>query len=143
MHDAANDSLAELVASGTITAAERARMVVPGRIRGRAQLLAPFGETGVFAGLTVEQCDIFPMPEAAWSAYCESGDAQALAADRTGFFRSVFVPSLAAALEPTRPPSDSVAFADALAAIMERKMAAELRELPATGAILVLARQTS
>ena len=141
MHDAANDSLAELVACGAITADERARMVIPARLRGRAQLLAPFAETGKFSGLTVEHCDIFRVPEAAWATYGENGDVKLLATARTGFFRSVIVPSLAAALDATRPPSDGVVFADALSAILARKMAAELRELHGTGAILVLARQ--
>ena len=141
IHDAANDCLAELVACGTISADEQASMCMPSRLRSRAQLLEPFSETGSFAGLTVEHCDIFRVPEAAWAVYLEHGDAQLLAAARTGFFRSVFIPSLAEALVPTRPPSDKVMFADALEAALTRRMAAELHELPGTATTMVVSRQ--
>ena len=141
IHDAANDCLAELVACGTISTDEQASMCMPSRLRSRAQLLEPFSETGSFAGLTVEHCDIFRVPEAAWAVYLERGDAQPLTAARTGFFRSVFIPSLAEALAPTRPPSDKVMFADALEAALTRRMAVELHELPGTATTMVVSRQ--
>ena len=139
--DAANETLALLVDRGMISTAERARMVVPNRTRGRAQLLAPFTETGSFAGLTVEHCEVVHLPEGAWTKYREHRDAQRLASDRAGFFRAVFVSSLAAALDPAKSLSDKLAFAEALEAELARRMAVELRELPSAGAILVVARQ--
>jgi SAM dependent carboxyl methyltransferase len=140
IHDAANDCRAELVSRGTIRADERARMSIPGRIRSRTQLLEPFAETGLFAGLTVEHCDVFQLPEAAWTAYLEHGDAHVLAAARTGFFRSVFIPSLADALDPTGSSSDRMTFADALQTALTPRMAGELRELPSTATTMVVSR---
>ena len=130
MYDTANDCLAELVAAGTLSPAERARMVVPSRFRSRSRLLEPFAETGLFAGLTVEHCEVFRVPEAAWAAYQQHGDAQLLANQRAGFFRSVFMPTLATALDPVRSQSDRSAFADALEATLARRLAIEPVEIP-------------
>jgi hypothetical protein len=140
LYDAANDCLAELVAGGTLSAAERARMVVPSRFRNRSQLLAPFAETGSFAGLTVENCEVLRLPEAAWAAYQKHGDARLLAAQRAGFFRSVFMPTLATALDPSRTAKDRSAFADALEAALARSLAVEPFEIPGTAATMVVAR---
>jgi hypothetical protein len=143
LFDAANDSMAELVARGTISAVERARMVIPARARSRIQLLAPFEETGSFADLTVEHCEVFRSPEVAWAAYLEHGDPQLLAAQRAGFFRSVFIPTLATALDPTKPPTHRLVFADELEATLARRLAAELFEFPHAGGVIVVRRHQS
>ena len=114
LYDIANDSIAELVARGTISETERARMVVPGRQRGRDQLLAPFAATGSFAGLTVEHYELYQPPEAAWGAYRTHCDATVLATARARTVRSIFMPTLVAALDDTRTQSDRLAFANAL-----------------------------
>lgn len=139
--DAGNDSIAELVTRGTISADERARMVTPSRMRGRVQLLAPFAASGSFAGLTVEHFELSHQPEAAWQAYQTHGDAQLLATQRARFFRAVFLPILAAALDPARTSADRLAFADALEDELVRRLSTELREIKSTGAIMVVARQ--
>ncbi len=139
--DAGNNSLAELVARGIVSADERARMVTPSRLRTREQLLAPFADTGGFAGLTVEHCDISQFPEAAWEAYRAHRDAHLLATQRARFFRAVFVPILASALDPSRTPADCAAFADALEIVLIDHLLGELREIPSTSAIMVVVRQ--
>lgn len=139
--DAGNDSIAELVARGVINAAERARMVTPSRLRGRAQLLAPFAATGSFAGLTVEHFELSHMHEAAWDEYQAHGDVHLLATQRARFFRAVFMPVLTAALDPVRTLADRMAFADALEAELVLRLSAELREITSTGAIMVVVRQ--
>jgi hypothetical protein len=138
--DAANDSIAELVDRGVINADERTRMVTPSRIRSRAQLLAPFAESGSFEGLTVESCDVFHPPEAEWVAYREHGDARLLATQRARFFRAVLIATLTMALDPTRTIADRCAFADALEATLVRHLIAELCEIPSTSAVMVVAR---
>lgn len=138
--DAANDSIAELVDRGVINPDERARMVTPSRIRNRAQLLAPFAETGSFEGLTVEHCEVSHFTDAEWLAYREHGDARVLATQRARFFRAVFLPVLTMALDPTRTIDDRCAFADALEATLVRHLIGELCEIPSTGAVMVLAR---
>jgi hypothetical protein len=138
MFDAANDCIGELLAAGTITAAERARMIVPDRLRNRAQLLAPFATTGSFAGLTVEHCEISRGPDAVWEAYRQHGDASLLATQRARFFRATFAPTLAAALDPT---TEQQAFADALETALALRLHAQPIEIPQTLATMVLARQ--
>jgi hypothetical protein len=140
--DAGNDSIAELVDRGVINAAERARMVTPGRIRSGAQLLAPFAQTGTFEGLTVEHCEVSHFSEAAWGEYLAHGDAHLLAAQRARFFRSVFMPTLTLALDSTRTIADRLAFADALEETLVRHLAPELCEIPSTGAVMVVARMS-
>jgi SAM dependent carboxyl methyltransferase len=138
--DAGNDSIAELVDRGIISANERERMVAPGRLRSRTQLLAPFA-SGAFAGLTVEHCEVSEVPEAAWDVFRVHGDAHMLATQRARFFRAVFAPVLTVALEPTRTPAARVAFADALEETLVRRLSVELREIPSTSAVMVVARQ--
>ena len=120
--DAANDTLAELVEHGELSAAERARMVIPDRIRSRAELLAPFAETGTFAGLAVDCCEVARGPDSMWDAFVRDGDARTLAEQRARLFRATFVPTLATALDPARSPADRLAFMDALEARLTRRL---------------------
>jgi hypothetical protein len=141
LYDTANDSIAELVAHGTISETERARMVSPGRQRGRDQLLAPFAATGSFVGLTVEHCELCQPPEAAWEAFRAHGDATVLATARAKTVRSIFVPTLTAALDAARTQADRLEFADALEAAMVSRFTPELHEIKGWFAIMVVARQ--
>jgi hypothetical protein len=141
LYDTANDSIAELVAHGTISETERARMVSPGRQRGRDQLLAPFAATGSFAGLTVEHCELYQPPEAAWEAYRAHGDATVLATARARTVRSIFGPTLTAALDATRAQAARSAFGDVLEAAMVSRFTPELHEIKGWFAIMVVARQ--
>ncbi len=141
LYDAGNDSIAELVARGTISASERARMVTPTRMRGRAHLLMPFAETGSFAGLTVEHCEVSQSAEAAWDAYRTHGNSTLLATDRARFFRSVFIPTLTTALDPNRTAADRLAFADALEMALVLRLSTVHHEIPGTSAIIVVVRQ--
>jgi hypothetical protein len=138
--DAANDCLEDMVTDGVLSQSERERMVVPGYCRSRAQLLAPFEETGTFHGLTMEKCDISRIAEDAWRSYLECGDAVRLATDRAKWFRAAFVPTLATALDPSRLPTDRLAFAGALELALIRKLENALVEMPNTTAVMVVAR---
>lgn len=141
LYDAGNDTIAELASRGTISASERARMVTPTRMRGRAHLLMPFAETGSFAGLTVEHCEVSQWADAAWDAYRTHGDSTLLATDRARFFRSVFIPTLTTALDPNRTAADRLAFADALEAALVLRLGTVHHEIPVTSAIIVVVRQ--
>ena len=143
LFDAANDSIAELVNRGVVSAAERARMVVPDRVRSRTELLAPFAKTGSFAGLVVEHCEVLRGPDGMWAAYCEHGDAGRLATERAQFFRVTFTPTLAAALDTVRPPANRLAFAEAMEAAMVRRLETEPFEIPQALAIMVVARHAA
>ena len=106
----ANAVLAEMAAAGEITADERSGMIVGGYPRRKRDLLAPFAANGKFQQLTVESCEMFELPDAAWTDYQHDGDKEALTSKHALFFRSIFVPSLASALVRVRE-GDSEALA--------------------------------
>jgi hypothetical protein len=140
LHDAANDSLAELVAKGILGADERSGMVVAGCGRDRIRLLEPFAATGSFAGLFVEHCEVFRMPDAAWDAYCEHRDKQKLAEQRARWFRAAFTPTLASQLDPSRPPADRRSFSEMLETALTRRLTDALLAMPIMSAAVVLVR---
>ena len=100
--DQANIVLAEMVADGAIMAEERARMVLGAHPRRKRDLLAPFAEDGYFQHLTVEEVEMCKLPDAAWTDYEQDANKEALATKQALFFRSVFMPSLASALDRIR-----------------------------------------
>jgi hypothetical protein len=65
----ANNVLAEMVSHGSLTAEERARMVLGAYPRRRSQLLEPFTTENQYCGLTVERCELSPLPDAAWNDF--------------------------------------------------------------------------
>jgi hypothetical protein len=98
LFDEANTALEEMVADGAITADERSRMVLGAYPRRKRDLLAPFAANGKFQGLTVEDCEMSELPDAAWADFQRDENKEALVTKHALFFRSVFVPSLASAL---------------------------------------------
>jgi hypothetical protein len=125
--DQANAVLAEMVADGALTAEERERMVLGAHPRRKCDLLAPFERDGQFQGLTVEDFAMSPLPDAAWIGYERDGNKEALASSHALFFRSIFAPSLASALERVRS-GDAEAngnFADRLEFGLKRHLASQ------------------
>jgi hypothetical protein len=100
--DHANAVLNEMVDDGTITATERAEMVLGAHPRRMSTLLAPFERCGQFQKLIIEDHEECVLPDAAWAAYQEGGDKEAFARNRALFFRSTAMPSLASALRGVR-----------------------------------------
>lgn len=100
--DHANAVLAAMVDEGAFTAEERAGMILGGYLRRKSELLAPFTKQSEFQRLVVEDCEISALPDAAWADYQRNIDKEALATKQTLFFRSVFMPSLASALNQVR-----------------------------------------
>ena len=120
----ANAALAEIVAEGTITQDECARMVLGSCPRRKCELLAPFNADGHFIGLTVEHCEMFGLPDSAWTEYERDANKELLASRHAGFFRSIFVPSLASALIDSGRRQ-------AFAYSMEQKLVRRMIEQPA------------
>jgi hypothetical protein len=92
-------SLTDLVQEGIINPTEMCRMVIPTFGRSRKEFMAPFEETGSFAGLSVEELEIFYGEDHLWSEFEENGDAQAFGARWAAFSRASVGPTLAAALD--------------------------------------------
>jgi hypothetical protein len=112
--DQANAVLSDLVAAKVITTQEQEKMALANYPRSEHDMLLPFSRDGQFRGLTVEHCITSPLPDTVWEEYLRDKDAEALAKKRAGFFRAVFAPSLAQALDPERHPEARLEFLAAL-----------------------------
>jgi hypothetical protein len=123
----ANEVLAELVEDGAILAEERARMALGSYPRRKSELLAPFARDGQFQRLTVEDCEIAVLPDAAWIEYERDGNKDALASKHALFFRAIFVPTLASALRQADDSDACRRFGDQV----ENKLKARLVKQPA------------
>ena len=141
----ANTAVAELVEEGAITAEERSRMVLGTYLRRREDLLEPFAAEGRFQGLTVENCELLLLPDAAWIDYQHDNDAEALATKHALFFRSVFMPSLASALDRVRDGDTAAlnAFADRLQYRLRRHLASKPTAMDSFVEVFVVAKQPS
>jgi hypothetical protein len=139
----ANLALTEMVQEGAITAEEKARMVIGGYIRHKSELLAPFLRDGQFHSLRVEACETFEVPDAAWIQYEQDRDVKALALKHALFFRSIFMPSLASALNRVRSGDAEAfrAFADRLEQGMRRQLEAHPAPAKTFGQVMVVAKQ--
>jgi hypothetical protein len=124
LFNVANAVLEELVCERAIEGDERKRMVLGAYPRRREQLLEPFRVDGQFQSLSVEHCELFELPDAAWTDYQMDRNVQALVSRHAAFFRAIFVPSLASAISSA---GRRQAFADTL----EQRLKLRLSERPA------------
>jgi hypothetical protein len=124
LFDEANAVLEDMAADGEITAEERSRMTIGAYPRRKSDLLAPFTTNGKFRQLAVEDGEMSEFPDAAWADYQRDGDKDALATKHVLFFRSIFVPSLACALERVRAGDGEavVTFGDQLQKRLKRRL---------------------
>jgi SAM dependent carboxyl methyltransferase len=134
----AESALEEMIAEGTITDDECGRMVLGAYPRRKCELLAPFSAEGRFLGLTVEHYELFGLPDAAWADYEWDANKELLAERHAGFFRSIFVPSLACALTDS---GKKQFFADVLDKKLKRRMADEPTPFHSFVQTMVLAKQ--
>ena len=93
------DALVAMVDSGFIHAEELHAMAIPTVGRSREDFLAPFGETGRFGGLRIEEAQVFIGEDHIWSDFEQSGDASAFGSRWAAFSRASVFPTLAESLE--------------------------------------------
>jgi hypothetical protein len=136
----ANAVLEELVCERVITVDERKQMVLGAYPRRRAQLLEPFNADGRFQSLSVEHCELYDLPDAAWDDYQLDGNAEAFVSRHAAFFRAIFVPSLAAAISDT---GRHQAFSDSLEQKLKQRLSLSLTPLHSFVQVMVLAKQGS
>ena len=134
----ANEALAEMVAEGAISAAERAAMVLGAYPRRRSELLAPFQSDGQLRGLTVEHCELSELPDAAWADYERDKNKDVLVTRHAQFFRAIFVPSLASAIADEEKRS---VFPDCFEEKLKRRLANRPLALHSFVQTMVLAKQ--
>ena len=140
--DQANAVLGEMVADGAITSEERTRMVLGSYLRRKRDLLAPFPRDGDFQQLRVEDVEVFELPDIAWADYERDGNKEVLATKHALFFRSVFMPTLASALDRVRA-GDAEAlqiFGDGLEAGLRRRLVNQPRPMHSFVQTIVLAK---
>jgi hypothetical protein len=142
LFDHANGVLEEMVADGAITSQERSRMALRAHPRRTRDLLAPFARNGKFAQLNVEDCAMSEVQDAPCDQYLRDQNEEALATKRTLFFRSIFVPSLACALNPTRARDGESpgSFADQLEQHLKRRLASHPTEMRTFVQTILLAK---
>jgi hypothetical protein len=141
--DQANAVLGEMVTEGKITAAERQRMVLQAFPRRKRDLLAPFARNGHFQDLSVEDIVTFDLPDAVWLEYERDGDREALATKHALFFRAIFMPSLASALDRVRAGDAQAigAFGDRLERGLKRRLASQPKAMHSFVQAMVLGKQ--
>jgi len=138
--NSANTVLAELVDERVIRDDERKRMVLGVYPRRRAQLLEPFREDGQFQSLSVEHCELFDLPDAAWTDYQVNGDLQALVSRHAAFFRAIFVPSLSSSISDA---GNRNTFADCLEQKLKKRLSEHPMPLHSFVQVMVLTKQGS
>jgi SAM dependent carboxyl methyltransferase len=137
----ANETLAQMIGEGTLSAAERARMVVGCSVRHKSELLAPFENGGQFQHLSLEDFAMFAVPDAAWDQYGQSGDRERLARAHAAFFRATFMPSLASALDCSGDAGAVCAFGDRLERGIRQSVAINPAPLEIKAQVIVLAKR--
>jgi len=142
LFDNANAVLEEMVADGVLASEERARMAVLSHPRRRRDLLAPFENSGEFHKLRVEDFAMSEVADSAWDQYERDGDKESLTNKWALFFRSVFVPSLACALNhaPGGEGETHQAFGDELEKRLKRRLERHLAPMNSFVQTILLAR---
>jgi hypothetical protein len=138
--DQANATLGEIADEGAITSEERGRMVIGVWPRQRRDLLAPFAGEGWFQGLNVEHCETNALGDAAWADYERDGNAEALANKHALFFRAVFAPTLAGALD-NRAAERLSAFGDRVEHGLKRRLTDRPRPINSLVETIVFAKK--
>jgi hypothetical protein len=80
------------------------------------------------------------LPDVAWADFERDGDKDALAAKHALFFRTVFAPTLAGALERNDDATRRLAFFDRLESGLRRRLADEPQPIQSRVEIIVLAK---
>jgi hypothetical protein len=136
-------ALVDMVEEGFVRVEEAQRMAIPTVGRSRADLVAPFVKNGSFAGLSIEQLEVFVGEDRIWDQFECGGDAHAFGARWAAFSRASVFPTLAAGLEAGRDDPRAAAFVDRLEAkVTERLAAAPERMLIPLGKMLLVKERT-
>lgn len=138
-----NDVLAEMVDAGEINNDERQRMVIGVHPLRSRELVAPFVPTGQFQDLTVERCELAPLPDSAWTDYERNGNLEVLITKHAKFFRSIFVPSFALALIGAHDAELRQVFADRVENRLKQRLLNQPVQLFSFVQMLVLAKGTA
>jgi hypothetical protein len=124
--DALYGALVDMADHGFIRKEEFRRMAIPVVARTRAEFTEPFGKSGHFADLSIENFELFDGEDRIWAQFKASGDARAFGAQWAAFCRASVFPTLATSLDEVRDDTGSAKFMDQL----EAGIAARLSTTP-------------
>jgi hypothetical protein len=133
-------SLMDLVGDGFLNDAEMHRMVIPTYGRSRAEFMAPFLDTGSFAGLSVAEFEIFYGEDRIWEEFKQHSDPAAFGARWAAFSRASVGPTLAAGLENQAHTAE---FMERLEARMVARLAAAPARTSMPLAKMLLVKESS
>jgi len=117
-------ALLDIVEVGFVGADEIQRMAIPTVGRSRSDLVAPFEESGRFAGLSIEQTEVFLGEDRIWTEFEREGDARAFGARWAAFARASVFPTLTSGLEGGRADPRAATFVARLEAEVAARLAA-------------------
>jgi len=135
-------ALRQLVDDGFMSADELHRMAIPTVGRSRADIEAPFGDSGRFGGLAIEHAEVFLGEDPNWNDYERDGDAHAFGAGWAAFSRASVLPTLALSLDGGPDDPRASLFLDRVEAAMAAQLAARPEKILMPLAAAVLAKTT-
>ena len=124
--DALYGALVDMVNRSFIRKEEFRKMAIPVVGRTRAQFTEPFGKSGHFEDLSLENFELFDGEDRIWTQFKASGDARAFGAQWAAFCRASVFPTLATSLDEVPDDTGSAKFMDQL----EAGIAARLSTTP-------------
>ncbi len=92
-------SLLDLIDQGLIRASEVRHMAIPTFGRTRSEFESPFGESGCFAGLSIEHLEVFEGEDGIWQDFERTQDPSTFGAQWAAFSRASVFPTLAAEMD--------------------------------------------
>jgi salicylate 1-O-methyltransferase len=132
--------LADMTHKGLVSSDEVRSMALPTVARSEADLTAPFAPKNRFAGLTIEQLEVFIAEDEIWRAFENNGDAEAFGSRWAAFARASVFPTLATALDDG--PVRARQFFDRLESGVTARLAAAPQRMKIPLAKLVVAKQS-
>jgi hypothetical protein len=114
--DALYGALVDMVNRSFIRKEEFRRMAIPVVGRTRAQFTEPFGKTGHFADLSLENFELFDGEDRIWTQFKASADAHAFGTQWAAFCRASVFPTLATSLDELPDATQAAKFMDQLEA---------------------------
>jgi SAM dependent carboxyl methyltransferase len=117
-------TLMDMVEKGFVRAEEVRQMVIPTVGRSQADLAAPFAESGCYAGLSIEEMEVFRSEDRIWAEFEGHRDAHAFGARWAAFSRASVFQTLAAGLKGGRDDPRAAEFIDRLEAGLARRLEA-------------------
>lgn len=139
--EAMYSALTEMADDGFLSAEELRQMTIPTVARSREDLLAPFGAEGRFAGLRVEEAEIFLGEDHIWSKFEGDGNAHAFGARWAAFVRASVFPTLAEGLKGGANDPRTATFIARLESATAARLAANPERMSIPLARVLLAKE--